>query len=362
MRLWPVCDIYSLPFVRQVKSDLIHEQPGFRALLHLKTHVDGRPGGGRRICKSLAKGRKGFESRKKRGRRVAPDAAGNQNPSVTSMLMMTSGVESLCNLWGTTMTRAMMLLAVACLMVAGCSNQTSDTSITPSGDTGASSEESMGEPGGGPGGGGGGRGSFDPAQIFAERDTDGDGKLTGEEISERMREGLAETDTDGDGAVTLEEFQARMQQFRGGRGRGGRGGFDPSQFFQDQDADGDGKLAGEEIPERMRERVADIDKDGDDAITLEEFQERMQSRFGGGGRPGGRGEEGPGRPDRPQRPAGDEGSDQAAAKEEAATPTEDEPASPAEENPALSEEKPSTQPETKPAAPGEENPAPIEKE
>jgi hypothetical protein len=42
--------------------------------------------------------------------------------------------------------------------------------------------------------------------------------LTGDEISERMREDLEATDTDGDGAVSLEEFQARTQQFRGGPG------------------------------------------------------------------------------------------------------------------------------------------------
>jgi hypothetical protein len=78
--------------------------------------------------------------------------------------------------------------------------------------------------GGGRGGRGGGRGSFDPAAIFAERDADGDGKLTGDEISERMAASLAEIDTDGDGAVTLEEFQARMQARSGRGGRGQRGG------------------------------------------------------------------------------------------------------------------------------------------
>jgi len=84
--------------------------------------------------------------------------------------------------------------------------------------------------GGGPGGGGrgggsrggGGRGGFDPAAMFAQWDADGDGKLAGEEIPERMRERVDAIDTDKDGAVTLEEFQAGMQQRRGQRG--GRGG------------------------------------------------------------------------------------------------------------------------------------------
>ena len=83
--------------------------------------------------------------------------------------------------------------------------------------------------GGRQGGGGGGRqggGGFDPAAFFERLDADGDGKLTGEEISDRMRENLAETDTDGDGSITLEEFQARRRSRfgAGGGGGGGRGG------------------------------------------------------------------------------------------------------------------------------------------
>ncbi len=79
--------------------------------------------------------------------------------------------------------------------------------------------------GGGGGGGRGGRGGFDPAAFFKERDADGDGKLSGDELTDRMREGLEETDTDKDGAVSLEELQARMAARQGGGGgRGGRGG------------------------------------------------------------------------------------------------------------------------------------------
>ncbi len=90
--------------------------------------------------------------------------------------------------------------------------------------------EEGGPDGGSPGGpgGGGGRGGFDPEAMFTERDADGDGKLTGDEISDRMRENLEEIDTDGDGAVSKEELLARMSQRQGRRGgggeRGGRGG------------------------------------------------------------------------------------------------------------------------------------------
>lgn len=70
--------------------------------------------------------------------------------------------------------------------------------------------------GGGGGGRGrrGGRGNFDPEAMFKEWDKDADGKLSGEEIPERMREGIAETDTDGDQSISLDELKARFERMR----------------------------------------------------------------------------------------------------------------------------------------------------
>ena len=65
-----------------------------------------------------------------------------------------------------------------------------------------------------------GRGGFDPSAFFRRRDTNNDGKLSGEEIPERMRDNLGRMDTDGDGAITLAEFRAAMNQmFRRNRSR-----------------------------------------------------------------------------------------------------------------------------------------------
>ena len=71
-----------------------------------------------------------------------------------------------------------------------------------------------GVPPAGGGGGGGGRRRFDPSARFASQDANEDGKLTGDEISDRMQGNLTAWDTDNDGAVTLEEFQARIRSFR----------------------------------------------------------------------------------------------------------------------------------------------------
>jgi outer membrane protein assembly factor BamB len=79
---------------------------------------------------------------------------------------------------------------------------------------------------GGGGFGGGGGGQFDPASIFDRRDTNGDGKLEGQELEGPFADRYQQIDTDKDGAISKAEFTGGIGQlFRGGGGgRGGRGG------------------------------------------------------------------------------------------------------------------------------------------
>lgn len=76
------------------------------------------------------------------------------------------------------------------------------------------------EGGGGRQGGGGGR---DPEAMFARLDADSDGKIQGEEISERLKNRMEQIDTDKDGALSKEEFLAGMQT-RNQDGGGNAGG------------------------------------------------------------------------------------------------------------------------------------------
>ena len=51
----------------------------------------------------------------------------------------------------------------------------------------------------------------DPEEAFNSRDKDGNGKLEGAEISERLQGRMEQVDKDSDGAVSKEEFLAALQ-------------------------------------------------------------------------------------------------------------------------------------------------------
>lgn len=172
-----------------------------------------------------------------------------------------------------------------------------------------------GEGGGGEDGGGEGGRRRSPDEMFGQLDTDGDQKLSKEELSEsRFAERLMESDTDADGFISLEELTARMAQF-GGRGDRSGGaerpqrpgaaedesesasndasedGSDEEQGGSEEgttiglpglksiiaglDQDGDGQLSAEEIEAfPFPSRLTDADSNKDGIVTLEELKER----------------------------------------------------------------------------------------
>ena len=65
---------------------------------------------------------------------------------------------------------------------------------------------------------------FDPKAYFTTLDRNGDGKIDGDEITERMAYRAEEIDTNGDGVISKEEFLANIARSRAAREQGaGRG-------------------------------------------------------------------------------------------------------------------------------------------
>lgn len=81
-------------------------------------------------------------------------------------------------------------------------------------------------------------------------------------------------------ALTLVVSAVYAQPPGGGFGRGGRGNFDPEQFFQRMDQNGDGAVTRDEF-RGPDDAFARMDSDGDGKATLEEFNSNMRNRRGG---------------------------------------------------------------------------------
>jgi len=63
------------------------------------------------------------------------------------------------------------------------------------------------------------------ARMFEQRDVDKDGKLSGDEIPERMQQNVSRMDENGDGAIDKSEMVKAMAKMgdRAGQGRGSKG-------------------------------------------------------------------------------------------------------------------------------------------
>lgn len=144
--------------------------------------------------------------------------------------------------------------------------------------------------------------SAESKNLFEQLDSDADGILTRDEITDDQRQSfdrlLRLGDANEDGKLTRQEFQAATAEQPApanrvgtGRpaGRGGRGRENPEEFFRRLDRNGDGALSRDELPEFLRERMSRLfDQAGKDSIQLEELV-RLRQRSGGaerGSRPG----------------------------------------------------------------------------
>jgi Ca2+-binding EF-hand superfamily protein len=127
-------------------------------------------------------------------------------------------------------------------------------------------------------------------ERFRERDRNGDGKITAEDIPEPLRNRFAamleRADKDGDKAISLEEFKRASGLVAGRPGQPGSPPPGPRDrppplgdiVYRAIDADGDGTLSADELA-NASQALKKLDKDGDGKVTRREL---LSSREGGG--------------------------------------------------------------------------------
>lgn len=124
-----------------------------------------------------------------------------------------------------------------------------------------------------------------PRISFSELDSDGDGKITVEELQARQVARLAEADANSDGFLSAEELAAQMQGREAERAEKRIG-----RMIERLDSDGDGQLSLEEAQARNdgRHMIDRLDADKDGAVSEAEFAEARGMRGQGKGGPGGK--------------------------------------------------------------------------
>ena len=111
-----------------------------------------------------------------------------------------------------------------------------------------------------------GRGGM-PARLL-DRDANGDGRISRDEVPERMERIFGRLDANGDGFIDEDELEGMASRPR-------------MQRFLESDENGDGRLSRDELPEQMRQRFERMDANGDGYIDREELEvmfERIRGR------------------------------------------------------------------------------------
>ncbi len=130
------------------------------------------------------------------------------------------------------------------------------------------------------------------SEEFMQRfDKDGNGTVELSELPDRLRTKLADADTNGDGKLTAEELQAHRGACKGDhrklghsdKGKTGDGGPSSAEhrtrIFTRMDKNGDGALTADEVGnERFWSHLVRSDANGDGTVTKEELEQAHAAR------------------------------------------------------------------------------------
>ncbi len=121
------------------------------------------------------------------------------------------------------------------------------------------------------------RGTGGFAETLSNSDLNGDGRVSRDELPERLGRLFERIDENGDGFIDADERERMESRF---------GGMASEAFVRrllERDQDGDGCVRQDELPERMRGRFDRMDSNHDgciDGVELEEMVERIERRRG----------------------------------------------------------------------------------
>lgn len=128
-----------------------------------------------------------------------------------------------------------------------------------------------------------GRGHHRMKYVMEHFDTNGDSKLTQEEIDSAIKAKLDSADSDKDGALTLDEFQTVWLEMMRKR---------MVRRFQHLDEDGDAKVTLTEAQKPFAKIVERRDRNGDGVLDKEDRRRKGGWKHRKGGPDGGRGPKG----------------------------------------------------------------------
>ena len=116
-------------------------------------------------------------------------------------------------------------------------------------------------------------------ERLAQADADKDGKLSEQELPERLRPQFKALDGNADGFIDKAELESGLGKLRelmrgdAGKAKGrGPGRFNPEQMLKSADKNGDGKISKEEAPERLQQAFSRLDANGDGVLDQDELK------------------------------------------------------------------------------------------